>query len=539
MACKRTCAAGLIASVVLATAAGPPAGVSQPRWAAEPMPRSVTGDSLLVAKRVDLGTLGGAGAEPRAVSDGVVVGSAETASRRWHAFAYDLDAPAPRMVDLGTLGGGRSDATDISGRLVVGTSEADGQRGHLFVYDLKAPDPKMVDLDVGRAVQAGPFVDGDVVTWAMRGPSSARQAFAYDLGAGNPHPVSLGSLGGGESVPLDIRAGVIVGMAQSGSNPHAFAYDLNAPDPHMMDLDRVHDWSTARAVDANLVVGQVDLEERGGRPFVADLSSAEPTLRALPTLNRYEAEWASAEDIDGHVVVGSTDTRTSYSRPIAYDLDAMRRPINLGTLGGRGTAGEATSIDFPYAVGWSFAADDRNHVFAYDFGATTPRMTDLGPPGRSESAVRAIDGNVAVGVTFSPRTGDRVRAVAWRLRRSTGPVLELARTVFTASEDRRFANVIVKRRGDISRRVQVRYKVAEPHMWGFRAVAGRDFKPILGALRFLPGQTTKNIKVPIVDDTVAEGPERFAVYLSRPVDAALGTPQVARVVIDASDGGPR
>ena len=53
------------------------------------------------------------------------------------------------------------------------------------------------------------------------------------------------------------------------------------------------------------------------------------------------------------------------------------------------------------------------------------------------------------------------------------------------------------------------------------AVAGEDFMAVSGTLRFAPGETAKTVAVPILDDAIDEGKERFVLRLSNPQGAYL------------------
>ena len=53
------------------------------------------------------------------------------------------------------------------------------------------------------------------------------------------------------------------------------------------------------------------------------------------------------------------------------------------------------------------------------------------------------------------------------------------------------------------------------------ALAGSDYTAVSGTLTFAPGETTKTITVPILNDAVYEGPETFTVNLSSPTNAVV------------------
>ncbi len=70
------------------------------------------------------------------------------------------------------------------------------------------------------------------------------------------------------------------------------------------------------------------------------------------------------------------------------------------------------------------------------------------------------------------------------------------------------------------------------------AAAGEDYTTTGGTLTFAPGETTKSIAVPILNSGVYEADETFAVTLSNPSGATLGTPASATVTIVDDDPAP-
>ncbi len=71
--------------------------------------------------------------------------------------------------------------------------------------------------------------------------------------------------------------------------------------------------------------------------------------------------------------------------------------------------------------------------------------------------------------------------------------------------------------------VAVDYATADPAgSMGPAAEAGVDYKPATGTLEFAPGEVSKTIRVPVIDDALDEPDEEFAVALSAPRGAALG-----------------
>lgn len=64
------------------------------------------------------------------------------------------------------------------------------------------------------------------------------------------------------------------------------------------------------------------------------------------------------------------------------------------------------------------------------------------------------------------------------------------------------------------------------------ATPGADFTPATGTLVFLPGETFKTISVPILEDSLDENDESFVVFLTNPVNAAIGSGTHNRTILD-------
>ena len=64
-----------------------------------------------------------------------------------------------------------------------------------------------------------------------------------------------------------------------------------------------------------------------------------------------------------------------------------------------------------------------------------------------------------------------------------------------------------------------------------QASARCDYETTLGTLRFAAGETSKEILIPIIDDSYAEGTENFSLTLSNPTGITLGSPSTATITI--------
>ena len=83
----------------------------------------------------------------------------------------------------------------------------------------------------------------------------------------------------------------------------------------------------------------------------------------------------------------------------------------------------------------------------------------------------------------------------------------------------------------VPRQVEVDYEILE----GSTAIDGADFTASVGTLVFSPGETSKAVEVPILQDNLVEYTERFSVELKNPVFADLedgATTLTAEVVIE-------
>ena len=79
--------------------------------------------------------------------------------------------------------------------------------------------------------------------------------------------------------------------------------------------------------------------------------------------------------------------------------------------------------------------------------------------------------------------------------------------------------------------VTVRYRTVDG-----TAVAGSDYAGTNGTLRFDPGQETRTIRVPALDDDILEDTEDFTVELSDPAGAALADGTATGTITDNDEG---
>lgn len=111
-------------------------------------------------------------------------------------------------------------------------------------------------------------------------------------------------------------------------------------------------------------------------------------------------------------------------------------------------------------------------------------------------------------------------------------VIRLSGATYSVTEGTPNVTVTIQRVGGSGGDMTVNYATSNG-----TATAGSDYTATSGSVTFNAGDTTpKNVTIPIVNNTVAEGAETFNVTLTTPVGSApLGTPNTAVVTITDDD----
>jgi uncharacterized delta-60 repeat protein len=158
-------------------------------------------------------------------------------------------------------------------------------------------------------------------------------------------------------------------------------------------------------------------------------------------------------------------------------------------------------------------------------------------PGESvkEIQVPILDDNLAedlksLQVTISNVIGAAVgrQPVAHIQIVSDDSVFSFSQSAYAVNESVNRAAIFVVRTGDLSFQSSVTVSVT-----GGSAVNGQDFTGGTTTLTFTPGESTKTVFVPIIDDLVGEGPE--TVLLSLTVNGPRSFPGVANAILTIDD----
>lgn len=126
------------------------------------------------------------------------------------------------------------------------------------------------------------------------------------------------------------------------------------------------------------------------------------------------------------------------------------------------------------------------------------------------------------------------------------PALAFSPETYVVNEGAGTATITLIRGGNISSASSVSYRTTDNDTFTVNcankvgnAFARCDFATAVGTFNFAPGETSKTITIPIINDGYAEGIETFSVMLLNPVGASLGITPTAYVTItdnETSDG---
>ena len=119
----------------------------------------------------------------------------------------------------------------------------------------------------------------------------------------------------------------------------------------------------------------------------------------------------------------------------------------------------------------------------------------------------------------------------------TSKMVQFSAASYIVSEGDGQVNLTVSRSGDTSGSATVRYATIDDAVLQncnlFNGVASPrcDYLTTFGEVRFAGGEISRTISISIIDDSYAEGTESFAVSLSNPSGASLGTQSTTTVMI--------
>ena len=134
----------------------------------------------------------------------------------------------------------------------------------------------------------------------------------------------------------------------------------------------------------------------------------------------------------------------------------------------------------------------------------------------------------AASMTFNDLSANQVADFGATLQ----SVLEFNAASYSVTEGTRTITVTVERTGDTSSATEVTYSATDGS-----AQQRSDVIPVIGRLRFEPGETSKSFIIFITDDAHVEGDESLTLELGNVVDGTLGNNSTATLTIVDNDSG--
>ena len=105
---------------------------------------------------------------------------------------------------------------------------------------------------------------------------------------------------------------------------------------------------------------------------------------------------------------------------------------------------------------------------------------------------------------------------------------------YTFSEGAGFATITITRTGGLSQGVTVRFVTVDG-----TALAGEDYTSVRTTVNFAPGEASKTVNIPLIDDLIDEPTETINIALEAPTGGAiLGSPINAIISITDNDAAP-
>ncbi|MEA2572460.1 MAG: hypothetical protein QOI24_4461 [Acidobacteriota bacterium] len=190
-----------------------------------------------------------------------------------------------------------------------------------------------------------------------------------------------------------------------------------------------------------------------------------------------------------------------------------------------------------------------NQTFEIDFYTDGQTCSSTGSEGWTLRDTKSVTTDAAgnaplTSIITGLNTGTTITATA---RDSSGNTSEFSNCVhveahgtlstagtFSVVEGTATADVVVTRSGRTSGAVTADYTTSNGS-----ATAGADYSAISGTVRFADGESSKVISVPILNDSLYEGPETFTLTFSNPTGGVLISGSVAWTTITVQDDETR
>jgi hypothetical protein len=465
-------------------------------------------------------------------------------------FVRDLQTGMTKLVSVNSAGTGSGNSQSIvpvisaDGRFVVFMStatnlvtQADANRNYdVFVRDIAAGKTSLVSVNKdGTATGAGfsfstsPFTisaNGNFIVFVSQAADlvdndtngTLTDVFVRDVAAGVTRLASANAAGTGS------------GNEQSSANEVSISADGR--------------FVTFDSVASDLVTGIASMTEQN--VFVRDTQQSQTTLVSVNqqrTGGGNKASFSSTISADGSTVVfmsnatdlvaNDTNKATdvfAYALPRAAACTYSISPENRTSP----AAGETLTVNVTTQAGCNWTAASNSNFINVTSGASgTGNGTVALSVLSNGSGVPRVGTVTIAGLTLAITQPELVPEV---------PTIGFAQSGFRFSEGAGRALLVVTRTGDQSGTVSVQYKTVEDpaavpcFIANGTAYARCDYATTIDTVTFAPGEASKEIAIPLVDDGHVEGDETVQVTLSQPTGVAvLGTASTATLTIADND----
>ena len=288
------------------------------------------------------------------------------------------------------------------------------------------------------------------------------------------------------------------------------------------------------ATDNSGTVAQMRLSNDGQawndwEPFATNMAWQLPTGVATRSV------YAQFQDPYGNVSATVNDSiflDTTPPPPVRFAV------TETNVVEGNRTLTIAVNLDYPMSreVRVDYATQELTATAGSDFTAASGTLIfQSGATNRSVSVTLKDDALVELNEQFQVAFLNPVDVVPGppltvTILDNDRATLSFASDRFSVGEGDGTASAEVRLSAPSGQAVSVAYTVTNG-----TATAGLDFVALTGVLQFSPGQTSKTIAVPILDDARDETTETVLLKLSSPTNAILGTPATATLEILDND----
>ncbi|HBB89244.1 MAG TPA: hypothetical protein DC047_16695, partial [Blastocatellia bacterium] len=292
---------------------------------------------------------------------------------------------------------------------------------------------------------------------------------------------------------------------------------------------------------------------RDGNAFVVGQTGSTD----FPTVNAFKSV-LSQNDADAFVAkLNSSGTALDFSTYLGGSSSDKALGVAVDAPGNIYVTGSTASLNFPVlAAPQNFFFGGGLDAFVTEFNPSGSQLiysTFLGGTASDQAnaiAVGAAGDTYITGVTSSfdfptvnafqsVRRGNDAFFAKIGAATPVGSV-QFAQADYSTPEEGGGVTVEVTRTGLTSTEMSINYATFDSSTGNCNQITGNasskcDYETMVGTLHFAPGETSKTIYIPLINDSYLEGNEIFRVLLSGVVGGVLGTPSTANITITSSD----